>query len=797
MTEVQQLPALQRDRKTFTRHEHLLATARTGPHDELSITEILALAPDLPPADPLHHGRRRQQGVMKVLEWLATFPGSGWQERWLNSGADTGAAWMQTLTADDPRGGGTARDEIRRGMAYLLACQVVLPGYGYLHACRPTAAMSGIRLMASPELFARAEVTAEELEIKGAVQRHALNVLSKIVMHTGRGLDQLTGADLFEYRSSTARPYGVLPAWQILAGMGVLPADSTMRAALLHGQRPTRELVDAYGIENRAIRDVLVRYLDERRPGVDYQTFRSLTMDLSRNFWRDLEIHHPGVSTLHLPAEVAAAWKERISYVELKDGSRRERKSRLDLLMRVRAFYLDIQEWALEDASWAQWAVPSPVRRGDADGVSKVRKRTRAQIHQRIRERLPQLPVLLDEVETHWRDRAAVLQKAAAADIGDKFSHDGRTYQRLSYKYLATDGGLTTSSMIPIREVGAGDSQITEITREEDEAFWTWAIIETLRYTGVRIEELLEITHLALVTHRITGNGEVVPLLQIVPSKTNEERLLLIVPELASVLAAIVARIRGQDGLVPLVSRYDGHERTMGPSLPHLFQRQHGWRRVVISAKGVGDLLERALRRIGLTDHAGQPLRFTAHDFRRIFATEAVTGGLPVHIAARILGHVSLDTTQGYLAVFQDDLIRSYRAFVGSRRALRPQAEYREPTDEEWREFQQHFELRKVGLGACGRPYGTPCNHEHACVRCPMLRVDPRQKGRLGDIIVNLRDRISEAKANGWGGEVQGLQVSLDAAQAKMASLIRTERNGPTGTGTDLGMPMLRTGPQP
>ncbi|TLF72199.1 hypothetical protein FEK34_29490 [Nocardia cyriacigeorgica] len=33
---------------------------------------------------------------------------------------------------------------------------------------------------------------------------------------------------------------------------------------------------------------------------------------------------------------------------------------------------------------------------------------------------------------------------------------------------------------------------------------------------------------------------------------------------------------------------------------------------------------------------------------------------------------------------------------------------------------------RKVELGSCGRPYGTGCQHEHACVRRPMLHVDPR-----------------------------------------------------------------------
>ncbi|MFF9336727.1 hypothetical protein [Streptomyces albogriseolus] len=93
-----------------------------------------------------------------------------------------------------------------------------------------------------------------------------------------------------------------------------------------------------------------------------------------------------------------------------------------------------------------------------------------------------------------------------------------------------------------------------------------------------------------------------------------------------------------------------------------------------------------------------------------MFATEAVTGGLPVHIAARILGHKTLTTTQAYLAVFQDDLVRTYRGFLDRRRADRPQDEYREPTEQEWHDSQQHFELRKVSLGTCGRPHGPPAS---------------------------------------------------------------------------------------
>ncbi len=72
-----------------------------------------------------------------------------------------------------------------------------------------------------------------------------------------------------------------------------------------------------------------------------------------------------------------------------------------------------------------------------------------------------------------------------------------------------------------------------------------------------------------------------------------------------------------------------------------------------------------------------------------------------------------------------------------------------------------------------------------------MLRVDPAQQRRLGEIIVNLRDRIAEARENGWLGEVEGLQISLDAAKAKMSGLARAAR-ARTATTADLGTPTIR-----
>jgi hypothetical protein len=71
-------------------------------------------------------------------------------------------------------------------------------------------------------------------------------------------------------------------------------------------------------------------------------------------------------------------------------------------------------------------------------------------------------------------------------------------------------------------------------------------------------------------------------------------------------------------------------------------------------------------------------------------------GGLPVHIAAKVLGHANLATTQHYLAVFPDEMIRAYRTYIDKRRSIRPEAEYREPTNDEWAEFRQHFHERKL-----------------------------------------------------------------------------------------------------
>lgn len=174
---------------------------------------------------------------------------------------------------------------------------------------------------------------------------------------------------------------------------------------------------------------------------------------------------------------------------------------------------------------------------------------------------------------------------------------------------------------------------------------------------------MLEASHHSLIHYRLPTTGEVVPLLQIAPSKTDQERVLLVSPELADVLSTIITRVR--------------------------------------------------------------------------------------------------DPRTG--------------------------EECRTPTSEEWDAFLGHFERRKLSVGICARDFGTAWIHEHACIRCSMLRLDPAQRPRLTEIRDNLLARILEAEREGWLGEMEGLKASLAGAQDKLA-LLDAEQARARRT-VDLGMP--------
>jgi hypothetical protein len=734
-----------------------------------------------------------------LLDWLEQQPGTTWQERWLASGAararsgwrDIPSRWLQQ------RGHHSGRwlTALSVALRAAVTADIVRPSLHWLLGGGTADNHFTRELVAGrdPAGFARLlELCSTDPDLPVTVRGQTIRRAAIIVAAKGGTLADITLGDLIAEHTAEcdtlARPgQDTQVLYGLLRAMGIITGPATFRQLRAVGPRTPAELIDRYNLTCRPVRDLLVDYLHERQPALDYSTLQQLSYILGKLFWADIEQHHPGIASLHLPDDVARAWKQRLQAKDpagvcpdSQDTSvTTERIAYRQCLTPIRAFYLDLAEWATEDpARWAQWAVPCPIREHELRS-HKTNQQRKSRMDARTRERLPVLPALVSAVTRRRTDTAALLTAARQAGPGQEFTAAGQTLIRPALRHGAA------------RKIWAhqpGSAKRRDLTGDEDYAFWAWAAIEVLRHTGIRIEELLELSHHSLVQYRLPGTGELVPLLQIAPSKTDAERLLLISPDLADVLAAIISRIRTPSGAVALVAAYDHHERRWMPPAPLLFQRRFRNYDQALHPWTIRRMLTAAITHAGLAGPVtGQPLRYTPHDFRRMFITDAIMNGLPPHIAQVIAGHRDINVTMGYKAVYPDEAIQAHLAFLARRRALRPSEEYRTPSDEEWSEFLGHFERRKLSIGQCGRAFGTPCIHEHACIRCPMLWPDPAQHARLAEIRDNLTARIAEAEREGWLGEVEGLKISLAGAEDKLAHITRRTR-----TTIDLGTPSTR-----
>jgi Phage integrase family len=769
------------------------------PATRQSREQVLArlLAPPFALDNPAGQAQRRR-GLTRMLDWLGSQPGQTWQDRWIVSGAEGASPWRQL---PDRWLAGTDRTRARSrpgyglgaGLLLLICGDVIRPGMPWLLAS------SGLQSLAAamgrardPDAFAALRHLCETEQASPVTRDLSLRRIAIIMAAKGGLTGDITAGDCVELCRLAddlggSRSRGMY-FYQMLRGVGVFPAHApaTSRMFGTQGQLSPGQMLSRYAIACRPVHDLIVDYLREQQLAVDHASLRSTAHVLGKLFWRNLEHHHPGIDSLRLAPEVAAGWKQRILVKTTRSvtaagdiiETSAPRSAAASALFTVRAFYLDIAQWAADDpARWAPWAAPCPIRDNEVPHAGELSRR-KARMDQRTRERLPALPVLAAAVSEERTASAARVTAARAAGPGEHFTAGGQSLRR---------SVMSTGSSARLWADDPRTGKRRDLTLEEHRGFWAWAAVEVLRHSGIRIEELTELSHHSLVQYRLPATGELIPLLQIAPSKTDTERLLVVSPELADVLSAIISRIRGEQDSVPLVVAYDDNERQWNPPMPLLFQRRLRAENRPVTAQAIRQLLDIALARTGLTDASGQPLRFAPHDFRRLLITDAIMHGMPPHIAQLVAGHRDINTTMGYKAVYPEEVINGHRAFIARRRALRPSDEYRTPTDAEWEEFLGHFERRRVALGDCGRAYGTSCIHEHSCIRCSLLRPDPAQRSHLAGIRSNLQDRITEAQQHRWAGEVEGLKVSLAAATAKLTQM--DELAARRATAVHLGMP--------
>ena len=155
---------------------------------------------------------------------------------------------------------------------------------------------------------------------------------------------------------------------------------------------------------------------------------------------------HPGQAVLARPGTpssrhqlappfpgAAAGWKERITRKTPRGragGPEAPRTAAANALFTVRAFYLDIAQWAVDDpARWAQWAAPCPIRAEEIPHAKELSRR-KARMDQRTRERLPVLPALVRSAAGERDAAAARLAACTAARPGETFTAGGQELRR-------------------------------------------------------------------------------------------------------------------------------------------------------------------------------------------------------------------------------------------------------------------------------------------------------------------------------------------------------------------------------
>ncbi|WP_245717892.1 site-specific integrase [Nocardia miyunensis] len=483
----------------------------------------------------------RRRGARLLLEWLQSFPGDTWQQRWdsSNSSKDPSDWALAPLNWLGAQGIQIDKNVLQSGLLILTIAEVIHLDLAF------TLSLPRIRHWGSAVAAHRDSAGFERLQAAadGVIDSpHDYDVarwqIAMLVLAKSGGVGDITVGDCIELRQlevalklKGARRHQF---YTLVRNAGDLPpgAPTTLRAITAYsGQHSVEELIDRYHLANRDVRNLLVYYLAERQPALDYISLEALSRALGLYFWKNLETHHPGIDSLQLKPEVAAAWKDRLrsktTRKRLPDGSHVEITSARayygEIVTSIRAFYLDIAQWATEDPGrWARWAVPSPIRASEIS-FKKANSRRKARMDQRTRARLPVLPTLVRAAEQHAQEARLRLDAVLAARPGESFTILGETFIKAVPERQQGPQAQTTI-------VTDSNGRKRRLREAENRAFWGWAAVEFLRHTGVRIEEMLETSHHSITQYRLPTTSEIIPLLHIAPSKTDEERLLVSAP---------------------------------------------------------------------------------------------------------------------------------------------------------------------------------------------------------------------------------------------------------------------------
>lgn len=242
-----------------------------------------------------HHSynqRRRQaivRGTRALLTRLNGYPGDTWEQRWLASGSDAAPrTWMDH--ADLPQYDRWSPTLL--GINALLQLRVLRPSYSWMLDSRTKLNTAQFIEHNGGEALTKLRVLGEYQASLLRHRRDAEAGLARVMIRTGKTIEQITGDDLLYYADvvkTSGRQRREHLLWELLVRLGPLATEApTLRAAWSAKgntrQHSTATLVDRYGIPQSGVRDLLADYFEEIRPGMDYGSLEGLAYRLVRLF---------------------------------------------------------------------------------------------------------------------------------------------------------------------------------------------------------------------------------------------------------------------------------------------------------------------------------------------------------------------------------------------------------------------------------------------------------------------------------------------------------------------------------
>ena len=233
---------------------------------------------------------KRVRGLTRLLDWLESRPGTTWQERWLAGGTEAaGERWADVPIGwlhEHGRRSVLLRAELANALRVLICADLIRPSLSWLvsNLAGRNSLARGLARTRDPQGFARLQERCDTDEaVSEAARKQALRRASLILAAKGGGICDITVGDVLELLNVEAAA-GLCAEhaavfYRLLHEMGVFGAQAPARLRELRtpGQRSPEELIDRYRLVCLPVRDLLVDYLRERQPTVDYTTLKVLS----------------------------------------------------------------------------------------------------------------------------------------------------------------------------------------------------------------------------------------------------------------------------------------------------------------------------------------------------------------------------------------------------------------------------------------------------------------------------------------------------------------------------------------